>query len=120
MAVKLPPKNAISAFTVFSFKESTAVSIEAVTSSGEGWRASPVMLRWSQNEQRWGQPLKGMNIATLECLITHQLQCFARGLLLGLFLRPAAAAADDVRVQANVDLEVLVVIGAGGAYELIL
>ena len=56
-----------------------------LTSSGEGWHALPVMLRWSQNEQRWGQPLKGMKSATFACLIAHQLQCLASGLLLGFF-----------------------------------
>ena len=57
-----------------------------------------------------------MNSATFACadlpLIAHQLQCFTRRLLFRFFLGTAAALADDIGVQANLDLEVLVMIGS--------
>ena len=96
IAVKLPPKKAISEFFVSIFPEFIAVCTAFITSSLEGLDVLPVILRWSQKLQRLGQPAKGTKIETFERLIAHQLQCNSCGLLFCFFFASAATFTDGV------------------------
>ena len=96
IAVKLPPKKAISDRDASIPPEFSAVSTVLLTSSDVVGDILPVILCWSQKLHLLGHPAKGTKIETLERLIAHQLQSFSGSLLLCFLLAFSAAFSDGI------------------------